>query len=323
MVSEPPFEQTELLDALHHGSGAVQRAAELLRRGDLVAFPTETVYGLGARAFDATQIEEIYRVKGRPQDNPLIAHVARREDVAVVATDIPDSAQRLMDEFFPGPLTLVLRRRSEVPDIVSAGLPTIAVRMPDHDVARELIATVGQPLVAPSANRSGRPSPTRARHVLDDLDGLIAAVLDGGPCREGLESTVLSLLHPKPVLLRPGTISRDVLQEVLCVDIVMPSRTDAQSPESPGMKYRHYAPSIPVRIMVEGDAVIKANTTSYVLCGPDLRMPIASSPLDAPDYYHHLREAERLGYEEVLIVLSAAIEQNEALMERIRKSSQG
>ncbi|MFM8179672.1 MAG: L-threonylcarbamoyladenylate synthase [Candidatus Kapaibacterium sp.] len=312
---------TEKLDALRDGSSAIRRAASLIAQGLPVAFPTETVYGLGARVFDPVGIQEIFRVKGRPQDNPLIVHVAQRHDIGLVAASIPETARMLVDTFFPGPLTIVLRRKDDVPDLVSAGLPTIAVRMPDHEVALELIAAVGQPLVAPSANKSGRPSPTSARHVLDDLDGSIAAVLDGGACRVGIESTVVSLVHPKPLLLRPGVVARGELEDVLGSEILLPDPQRFQAPESPGMKYRHYAPSIPVLLVNESEAMAMANEKSYVLCASDVHMTIHAHALETRTYYHHLREAERLGYRDILVVRSRLVEGNEALFERIRKSS--
>jgi L-threonylcarbamoyladenylate synthase len=321
MVENSGHKSTQLLDALHNEQSALQAAAELLREGELVAFPTETVYGLGARVNDPEMIRQIYTAKGRPQDNPLIVHVAHRSQIDKLVELIPGAATRLMDAFFPGPLTLVLPKSAAVPDIVTAGLPGVAVRMPDHEIARALITAVGVPLVAPSANSSGRPSPTKAAHVLHDLQGRIAAVLDGGPCREGLESTVVSFMHPKPVLLRPGVVRAETLTDILGEEIVLADRLQSHRPESPGMKYKHYAPSIPVIVVGPSEWRDAIGENSYVLCGIDLILPVPSHSLDAPGYYHHLREAERLGYQRVVVVCTPQVEQNPALMERIRKSS--
>lgn len=321
MVEHTEGNATLLLDALHNEQRALHVAAEFLRAGRLVAFPTETVYGLGARVNDPDMIRQIYSAKGRPQDNPLIVHVAHRSEIDALVEHIPGAATKMMDAFFPGPLTLVLPKSAAVPDIVTAGLPGVAVRMPDNQIARELIAAVGVPLVAPSANTSGRPSPTQAAHVLHDLHGRIAAVLDGGPCRDGLESTVVSLMHPKPVLLRPGVVTAETLAEILGEDLVPADRLHSQRPESPGMKYKHYAPNIPVIVVGPNEWREAIGENSYILCGSDIQLSLPSFPLDAPGYYHHLREAERLGYHRVVIVCTPQVQQNLALMERIRKSS--
>ena len=200
----------------------LQRAADLLKAGHLVAFPTETVYGLGAPIFSPEAIQSIFKVKGRPADNPLIAHVSSVEQVSRIALEIPEAFYRLAEVFFPGPLTVVLKRRPDVPSIVSAGLETIAVRMPSHPIALKLISLVDEPLVAPSANLSGMPSSTQAEHVLDDFDGKIAAVVDGGKTEIGIESTVINLLGETPILLRPGSISKEALEKVLGYPIFLP-----------------------------------------------------------------------------------------------------
>lgn len=226
--------------------GAIEAAGRLLREGRLVAFPTETVYGLGANALDASAVENIFRAKGRPQDNPLIVHIADIADAARYVRDIPQSAQALFERFWPGPLTVVLPKSPVIPDVVSAGLDTVALRMPSHPVALALIRAAGVPVAAPSANVSGRPSPTCAAHVLEDLDGKIDAVVDGGPCDIGVESTVVSLCEGEPVLLRPGRVTPEELISVLGSlrqdDAVTHKMAPGAKPRAPGMKYRHYAP---------------------------------------------------------------------------------
>jgi len=219
-----------------------------IRKGELVAFPTETVYGLGANAFDEEAIRAIFRVKGRPADNPLIVHVDSVDRACELMEVEPGSFEELAARFWPGPLTMVAPRHAAVPDVVTAGLDSVAIRMPDHHLARELIAMAGVPLVAPSANVSGQPSPTSAMDVLHDLDGKIYAVLDGGECRIGIESTVLDLTGATPVILRPGAVSREDLQDALGQHVSLIEFTP-DHPASPGMKYRHYAPKAELRVV--------------------------------------------------------------------------
>ncbi|NLG37688.1 MAG: threonylcarbamoyl-AMP synthase [Clostridiales bacterium] len=238
-------------------SAAVNEAASLLREGQVVAFPTETVYGLGADGLNGDAVARIFAVKNRPADNPLILHIASRRDLDALVTRIPPAAEAAMVEFWPGPLTLVMEKTDAVPPIVTAGLPTVAVRMPSHPVARRLIAVAGRPLAAPSANRSGRPSPTRAGDVLDDMDGRIPLILDGGSCAVGVESTVLDVTGPTPRILRPGGVTREMLWRTLGpVDeapSVMRPLDEGEAAPSPGMRHRHYAPRVPLTI-VEGGA---------------------------------------------------------------------
>ncbi len=229
-------------------------AAEAIRNGDLVAFPTETVYGLGANALNADAVAKIFRAKGRPADNPLIVHVADRETVQEVAATVPEKAELLMQCFWPGPLTLVLPRGNAVPDNVSCGLSTVGVRIPDHPVAQALIRAAGVPVAAPSANLSGRPSPTNAEHVIEDLAGRVQIIVDGGETGVGLESTVLDLCADPPVLLRPGGVTAEELREVIgevVVDPAVAAAEQVEAPRSPGMKYTHYAPKAKM-VVVEG-----------------------------------------------------------------------
>ena len=233
---------------------ALHIAGELIRQGEVVAFPTETVYGLGANGLDADACAKIYQAKGRPSDNPLILHVANRSMIDQIAVKIPEKAEKLIAAFCPGPITLILPRKSIVPDRITGGLSTVGVRMPEHDVARALIAAAGVPIAAPSANISGRPSPTTAESVLVDMDGKIPMILDGGACDFGVESTIVDASGDKAVILRPGAITREMLEEVLGAGhvVIDPALVGADSvPKAPGMKYTHYAPKAPLTL-IEG-----------------------------------------------------------------------
>ena len=234
--------------------GCAETAAEIIRRGGLVAIPTETVYGLGANGLDETAVARIFDAKGRPQDNPLILHVAAPEEMEAICHDIPESAYALARAYWPGPLTMVLPVRDCVPRRTTAGLDTVAVRCPDCAITREIIRLSGVPIAAPSANLSGKPSTTTAEHVRHDHDGRIDAIVDGGPCRVGVESTIVDLTEDRPRLLRPGGITPEQLIAVLG-DLVIDKAVTAQIDKdavvrAPGMKYRHYAPQEPVIIVV-------------------------------------------------------------------------
>lgn len=236
---------------------SLMAAGIILRRGGLVAFPTETVYGLGANGLDRAAVERIYIAKGRPADNPMILHVASCDDMLEVASDLPEAAFRLAARFWPGPLTLVLKRRPCVPEIVSAGLPTVAVRVPAHTVALSLIRAAGVPIAAPSANISGRPSPTTAAHVRADLDGRVETIIDAGPTAVGLESTVLDLTAPVPTLLRPGGITVEQLRIALAESGLDLCGGNPERPLAPGMKYRHYAPRAPLTVVTGDPAAVR------------------------------------------------------------------
>ncbi|MDM5228162.1 L-threonylcarbamoyladenylate synthase [Cytobacillus sp. NJ13] len=229
------------------------QAADLLKNNEVVAFPTETVYGLGGNAENDEAVRKIFEAKGRPSDNPLIIHIADKAQLDAFVTEIPQNAQALMDRFWPGPLTLIFNLKEGVlSHYATAGLSTVAVRMPDHSVALALLEKTGLPIAAPSANRSGRPSPTTADHVWEDLNGRIAGLVDGGPTGVGVESTVVDCTGEVPVILRPGGITREQLEEVVGEVSVDPALADeSQAPKSPGMKYRHYAPDAPL-YLVEG-----------------------------------------------------------------------
>ena len=231
-------------------------AAEIIRRGGLVGIPTETVYGLGANGLDAEAVSHIFAAKGRPKDNPLILHIADVSWLERYCKDIPLTAYKLAEAYWPGPMTMILPRKDMVPDVVTAGLDTVGMRCPSHPMCHELIRLADVPIAAPSGNTSGRPSPTTADHMREDMDGKIDAIVDGGPCSVGVESTIIDLTCTPPRLLRPGGISLEQLRAVLGPVDVDPAVTRllsaGEKPKAPGMKYRHYAPKAPVTV-VSGD----------------------------------------------------------------------
>ena len=303
---------------------SVARAAQLLREGLVVAFPTETVYGLGADALNANAIAAVFVAKGRPADNPLIVHVAGPEWLPQCA--VPnDRAWALAEAFMPGPITLVLPATDAVPAIARAGLPTVAVRVPDHPVARALIEQAG-PLVAPSANRSGRPSPTTAHHVLQDLDGVIAAVLDGGDCRVGIESTVVDLSGPRAMILRPGAITAEAIETVLGESLALRMPGGGAPPRSPGMKYRHYAPAArillhlghtPPPLFPEPSGRIVLTTGAHMdrFPGEEVR------PLTTASLYAMFREADARGIAEI-VIFALPEELDAGLLDRLMKAAE-
>lgn len=234
---------------------AIARAGEILKRGGLVAFPTETVYGLGGDALNENSSRLIYAAKGRPSDNPLIVHITNMEALKKIVTEIPPAARKLAERYWPGPLTMIFHKSSAVPLATTGGLDTVAVRMPSHKTARAMIDAAGGYIAAPSANRSGRPSPTVARYVIEDLDGLVDMIIDGGEVNIGLESTIIDLTGEVPTILRPGYVTQDMLTETLGlvdVDRTILDANSRQAPKAPGMKYRHYAPKGNLSI-VEGE----------------------------------------------------------------------
>lgn len=314
--------ETIVFDAIANNE-AIAEAAQLLRAGNVVAFPTETVYGLGADAFNADAVAKVFVAKGRPSDNPLIVHLAVPDEWERCAFLSP-RAERLIETLMPGPLTLVLPARPEVPAIVRAGLPTVAVRMPDHPVAQQLLRASG-PLVAPSANTSGRPSPTTAQHVLDDLSGRIAAVLDGGACRVGIESTVVDVSSNVPILLRAGVIPMEAIAQVLGEKVIQ-STSDAEAPRSPGMKYRHYAPNIPLRLVFGAFPLLAPDGKRRLVlttANPDVAA-IAGTTVEAltePTLYQLLRRAEQEKVEEIIIHLSDPSAVSAGLLDRVTKAA--
>lgn len=251
----------EKVDPEHIDADVMEQAGKLIAEGELVAFPTETVYGLGGDALDPDASRKIYAAKGRPSDNPLIVHIAEFDDMKRVAREVPEQAKKLADAFWPGPLTMIVWKSDAVPEATTGGMQTVAVRMPNHLVALELIRRSGCLIAAPSANTSGRPSPTEAQHVAEDLAGKIAMILDGGPVGIGIESTIIDLTEEKPMILRPGYITPEMLSETLGEEVVIDpgiiAADDTRKPKAPGMKYKHYAPKAEM-IIVDGaqDAVI-------------------------------------------------------------------
>ena len=240
----------------HTDDNEIADAGEILRNGGLVAFPTETVYGLGASAFDSDAAKKIYAAKGRPSDNPLIVHICDKWQIKDIAEEIPESAKKVLVNFMPGPVTIILKKKSVVPNDVTAGLNTVAIRFPLHETAQKLIKAAGVPIAAPSANLSGKPSPTKAKHVVKDMTGRIDAIIDGGECNVGVESTIVDFTGEKPVILRPGGVTYDDLKGIgLDVEIdknILHSIAADEVPKCPGMKYKHYAPNAEVTV-VEGE----------------------------------------------------------------------
>ena len=250
------------MDEKHIDTLTLKEAGELIRKGELVAFPTETVYGLGADALRPEASAKIYEAKGRPSDNPLIVHISKFEDLERIAKDVPEQARKLADTFWPGPLTMVVWKNDKVPYTTTGGMDTVAVRMPNHPVALALIEESGCLIAAPSANTSGKPSPTEASHVALDMDGRIPMILDGGAVGIGIESTIIDLTEVVPMILRPGYITKQMLEDalgeevmidpgILATDTTDPSQA-GQKPKAPGMRYKHYAPKADL-VLVEGD----------------------------------------------------------------------
>lgn len=239
---------------------ALRQAGEVLKNGGLVAFPTETVYGLGGDALNRDSSRKIYEAKGRPSDNPLIVHICRFEDIYPIVTEVPEEAKKLAQSFWPGPLTMIFHKSERVPYETTGGLDTVAVRMPSHPVARKLIAYGGGYVAAPSANASGRPSPTVAKYVQEDMAGRVDMIIDGGEVGIGLESTIIDMTVEPPQILRPGYITREMFRQVLNkvdIDVTILSDDSGQAPKAPGMKYRHYAP--------KGDLTIVTGTPEAVV----------------------------------------------------------
>ena len=293
----------------------IQTAGEILRNGGLVAFPTETVYGLGADALNEEAVKSIYVAKGRPSDNPLIVHIAEKEDIVALVDAVPPKAQALMDAFFPAPLTIILKKSDKVPSVTSGGLDTVAVRMPQDETARALIKAAGVPVAAPSANTSGLPSPTKAQYVIDDMMGRVDAIIDGGDCAFGVESTVITLATDVPTILRPGAITKEMLEavigEVAVADAVLHELAAGETAASPGMKYKHYAPKAKV-VLVDGDkaayeAFVNTRQNAWALCfeGDNVTIPRVTYGAEGDDLsqaralFDALRQLDAQGAEKV------------------------
>jgi L-threonylcarbamoyladenylate synthase len=308
-------------------SAALERAASILRAGGLVAFPTETVYGLGAAAFDAAAVRAVFAAKGRPADNPLIVHVASVEALTAVAAEVPLLARELAERWWPGPLTVVVPAHPDLPPETTGGLDTVGVRMPDHPVALGLLRRAGMPVAAPSANRSGRPSPTTAAHVVADLGTSVNLVLDGGSCGVGVESTVVDARGSMPVVLREGGVTRE--------DLGIGSGLEGDLRASPGTRYRHYRPSCEVLVAPLGSgpamaAEVAAAGRLVGLVAPGAA-PTGVRSLAAPRdadalaaaLYGALRDAEHAGVD--VVVVEAVPEEGigRAVMDRLRRAAGG
>ena len=245
----------------------IKEMADKIRNGETVIFPTETVYGLGANAMDENATKKIYEAKGRPSDNPLIVHIADVEEVDKIALEVGEKARKAMDEFWPGPLTIILKKKEIVPNVTSGGLSTVAIRMPSNKIANALIRESKTQIAAPSANISGRPSPTKAEHVVKEMSGRVSGIIMGGDCDFGLESTVVDFSEDKPMILRPGSITKEMLEEVLgdvSIDPSLSKKEDNIKAKAPGMKYKHYSPNAQVYIVKgeENNVIVKMNELS-------------------------------------------------------------
>lgn len=280
-----------------------------------MAFPTETVYGLGADALNEAAVANIYKAKGRPSDNPLIVHVAKKEDIAPLVSRIPPKAQMLIDAFFPGPITVIMPKSEKIGKTVSGGLGTVGIRMPQNPIARALIEAAGTPIAAPSANTSGLPSPTEARYVLEDMNGKTDAVIDGGSCEFGIESTVITLAGDHPVILRPGAITKEMIEEIIgpveIAKAVLEGMKDGEIAASPGMKYKHYAPKAKI-IIVNADKekyenYVNSQSGAFALCfeDDDVTLPKVTFGKEGDDLsqshalFESLRRLDELGAKKV------------------------
>jgi L-threonylcarbamoyladenylate synthase len=303
----------------------IKEAAALLREGKLVAFPTETVYGLGANALDCVAVSRIFDAKGRPRTSPLIVHVSSIDMARELAAEWPEAAQRLAARFWPGPLTLVVRKQAAIPDIVTAGLPTVGLRMPAHPVALALLREAGIPVAAPSANRFTQLSPTTAEHVRRGLGRRVAYVLDGGPCDVGIESTVLSVAEQPFVIFRPGGISRSQIEEVVG-PVAAHGQLTAGAHPSPGMHPQHYSPKTPL-ILVSGGAVPQSGKGVYLQLQskPQYAANVVPMPDNAREYagrlYAVLHELDDAGYDWIAVEAPDETPQWEGVRDRLRRAS--
>ena len=322
----------------------IERAAEIIRQGGLVAFPTETVYGLGADALNPEAVGKVYAAKGRPSDNPMIVHISSKDDLSRLTFEITEDMKKLADVFWPGPLTMVVPARPVVPKVTTGGLDTVAVRMPSDLTAASLITASGVPIAAPSANLSGKPSPTTARHVIDDLDGRIDAIIEGGDCQVGIESTVVDMTGSVPAVLRPGIITQEQLSSALGktveLDPVLLTKPEIKrgeglletdgdfKPKSPGMKYKHYAPKAEM-IIYKGDRekaalAMAEEKLRRVECGQKVEIIIYDDEEPekaAREFFAKLRACDKAGVD---VILAAALKEDGvgfAVMNRMFKSA--
>jgi L-threonylcarbamoyladenylate synthase len=304
----------------------IKHAAELIRGGKLVAFPTETVYGLGANALDAQAVARIFEVKGRPNSSPVIVHVCNREMIDRVASAWPEKARVLDERFWPGPLTLVVPKTSEVPDIVTSGLPTVGVRMPAHPVAMALIEAAQVPIAAPSANRFAQVSPTTAYHVRRGLGDRVDYILDGGPCAVGIESTVLSLAEEVPILLRPGGISQQQIEELIGA-ITQAEHDPTGAHPSPGMHPRHYSPRTPLYLVEDGWVPTQgAGAYLQISCPANVNpREVVLMPNEATEYaarlYGVLHTLDADGYDWIAVETPGPGAEWEGVLDRLRRAA--
>ena len=316
---------------LTDGPEDIEKAAEIIRGGGLVAFPTETVYGLGADALDVLAVSKIYRAKGRPSDNPMIVHIADRGMLSELAAEVTPDMEKLMDAFWPGPMTMIVNRLPVVPDVTTGGLDTVGVRFPSNPVAQALIKAAGCPIAAPSANLSGKPSPTTSAHVINDMMGRVDAIIESSDCKHGIESTVIDMTGVIPIVLRPGVITRTMMSEVLGKKVKLDPALNARvgenfQPRSPGMKYKHYAPQAEMRIYAgEGAKVretIESEASKLRAAGQTVKVIAFDDEVSAAhDLFALLRAADK---ENVDVILAAALPEEGlgfSVMNRMLKSA--
>lgn len=317
---------------------------DIIRNGGIVAFPTETVYGLGANAYSQTAVKKIYEAKGRPSDNPLIVHLADIGDIPKVAREIPEDAKKIIERFAPGPFTLILKKQPDIPDIVTAGLDTVGVRIPENEVARAFIKAAEVPIAAPSANISGKPSPTKAEHVISDLNGKADAIIKGGASSVGVESTIIDVTGEIPTILRPGGITKEdilsVCGKVEIDDTVLSGLKENETPKCPGMKYKHYAPDAEITVVEGGQKAtadkikelvasdrkrgIKVGVLSAVRdeYGADLCIFEGRNNLEfAKILFSALREFDKCGIEKAYVQMCMKDEMEIAVKNRLYKSA--
>lgn len=337
---------TMKLDEKKPNQIVIRKASKLIRSGEVIAFPTETVYGLGGNALDSSSVSKIFEIKGRPPDNPLIIHIANTKMLKILVSRIPPKAYRIIEKFWPGPITLVLKKSRIVPEITTGGLNTVAVRMPRNKIALALIKESGLPIAAPSANISGRPSPTKAIHVKDDLNGKIRLILDGGSTRIGIESTVIDMTHRIPVILRPGKISKESIENVIgkvCLHDSLLGKVGKKMwvYRAPGMKYRHYSPKASV-MLVEGPEnkvnkkivqlteILEAEGKKVAIMTTNKKLKVKPEKIQymgktlenvARNLYTNLRQADK---DKVDVVIVQGVQYNKtgfAIMNRLKKAA--
>ncbi|MFC4713094.1 L-threonylcarbamoyladenylate synthase [Planococcus dechangensis] len=320
--------KTVLVDGDVNNEGSYSQAVDYIREGQVVAFPTETVYGLGADAMNADAVAKIFEAKGRPTDNPLIVHVDSKETALEFVEEVSDKALQCMDAFWPGALTLIMHAKPDTfATNVTAGLSTVGIRVPDHPVALSLLKRLKQPIAAPSANKSGKPSPTLAEHVLFDMNGKIPFILDGGPTKVGIESTVLDTTSSPPVILRPGQVTKEQLEQVIGT-VRLSSETQGNTPKSPGMKYAHYAPSAPLYLIEHNSKLIEKaidhihgkSKKIAVLSREDFAAADYLFPLSVDKLYDSLRKCDQTDADLILACVLPEGE-NAALMNRLEKAA--